>query len=131
MRHGSATTEKALQAAIRVEAIVGEVLNGRKRALGKMDMEDLALLVQHVRNVSAQSDAGPGLEHVLRTLAEGYRKGVDDACAVLDAEYERRRLDVNQHDRYTEGALDALDEAEGVVRALAPCEVLAAEMTDG
>lgn len=54
--------------------------------------------------------------------AIAYRKGIDDACAILDREYERRRQDKNQHDRYTEGATDALDEAESAVRALASLE---------
>jgi hypothetical protein len=59
LRHGSATTEKALGAADRVEAIFGKILNRNKRAMGELNLEDLALLVQHVRDVSA----GPRLEH--------------------------------------------------------------------
>jgi len=59
LRHGTATTEKALGAAARVEVIVGKVMNRTKRAMSELDLEDLALLVQHVRDVSA----GPRLEH--------------------------------------------------------------------
>jgi hypothetical protein len=59
LRHGSATTEKALGAADRVEAIFGKILNRNKRAMSELNLEDLALLVQHVRDVSA----GPRLEH--------------------------------------------------------------------
>jgi hypothetical protein len=59
LRHETATTEKALGAAARVEVIVGKVLNRAKRAMSELDLEDLALLVQHVRDVSA----GPRLEH--------------------------------------------------------------------
>ena len=59
LRHGSATTEKALGAAARVEVVFGKILNRNKRAMSELDLEDLALLVQHVRDVSA----GPRLEH--------------------------------------------------------------------
>ena len=65
LRHGTATTEKALGAAARVEVIVGKVMNRAKRAMSELDLEDLALLVQHVRDVSA----GPRLEHTW-TVAE-------------------------------------------------------------
>lgn len=56
LHHGSATTEKAAQAAGRVEAIVGDVVNGNRRAWGRIDVEDVALLVQHARDAAASPD---------------------------------------------------------------------------
>ena len=56
LHHGSATTEKAAAAAGRVEAIVGDVVNGNRRAWGRIDVEDIALLVQHARDAAASPD---------------------------------------------------------------------------
>ena len=56
LHHGSATTEKAAQAAGRVEAIVGDVVNGNRKAWGRIDVEDIALLVQHARDAAASPD---------------------------------------------------------------------------
>jgi hypothetical protein len=53
LSHGSATTEKAVQAAGRVESIVGDVVNGSRRAWGRIAVEDVALLVQHARDAAA------------------------------------------------------------------------------
>lgn len=51
LSHGSVTVQKALDAAERVEAKVGESLNaGNSKALRKLLVEDLAILVQFVRN---------------------------------------------------------------------------------
>jgi hypothetical protein len=56
LHHGSATTEKAVQAAGRVEAVVGEVINGNRRAWSRINVEDVALLVQHARDAAASPD---------------------------------------------------------------------------
>jgi hypothetical protein len=56
LHHGSATTEKAAAAAGRVEAIVGDVVNGNRKAWGRIDVEDIALLVQHARDAAASPD---------------------------------------------------------------------------
>lgn len=48
--HGSATREKALAAADRVEEFMGRVANGEARPTESINVEDLALLVQRVRN---------------------------------------------------------------------------------
>jgi hypothetical protein len=56
LHHGSATTDKAVQAAGRVESIVGEAINGNRRAWGRIDVEDVALLVQHARDAAASPD---------------------------------------------------------------------------
>jgi flagellar biosynthesis/type III secretory pathway protein FliH len=56
LHHGSATTEKAAAAAGRVEAIVGDVVNGNRKAWGRIDVEDVALLVQHARDAAASPD---------------------------------------------------------------------------
>ncbi len=56
LHHGSATTEKAAQAAGRVEVIVGDVVNGNRKAWGRIDVEDIALLVQHARDAAASPD---------------------------------------------------------------------------
>ena len=56
LHHGSATIEKAAAAAGRVEAIVGDVVNGNRKAWGRIDVEDIALLVQHARDAAASPD---------------------------------------------------------------------------
>lgn len=57
LSHASATTEKAVEAAARVEEIVGAVVNGNRRAWGQIDAEDIALLVQHARDAAAEQRA--------------------------------------------------------------------------
>lgn len=56
LHHGSATTEKAAQAAGRVEVIVADVVNGNRKAWGRIDVGDIALLVQHARDAAASPD---------------------------------------------------------------------------
>ena len=56
LHHGSATIEKAAAAAGRVEAIVGDVVNGNRKAWGRIDVEDIALLVQHAWDAAASPD---------------------------------------------------------------------------
>jgi hypothetical protein len=50
LTHGSATLDKALRAATRVESVIGRTLNGDRKALGTLSPEDVALLVQYVRD---------------------------------------------------------------------------------
>ena len=50
LEHKSATREKALLAATRIEILVGKVAQGERSALDKLSIEDLALLIQFVRN---------------------------------------------------------------------------------
>lgn len=50
LTHGSATLDKALKAADRVEAVIGRFTNGDRKALSRLSAEDMALLVQFVRN---------------------------------------------------------------------------------
>lgn len=50
LTHGSATLEKTLAAAERVEAVIGGFVNGERKALGRLSIEDVALLVQFARN---------------------------------------------------------------------------------
>lgn len=54
LTHGSATLEKTLAAASRVEAVFGRLADGDKRALSRLSMEDVALLVQFPRNAAQQ-----------------------------------------------------------------------------
>jgi len=58
LSHASATTEKAVEAAARVEEIVGAVINGNRKAWARIDVEDVALLVQHARD-AARPAASP------------------------------------------------------------------------
>lgn len=52
-----------------------------------------------------------------------YRKGIDDACAALTAEYQRRKTIAGRRpDTYDEGSLEALEDAGKIVRALTPAE---------
>ena len=51
LTHLSATLEKALVAADNIERLVGQVMNGDTNASGRFSSEDLAILVQFVRNV--------------------------------------------------------------------------------
>lgn len=55
LSHGSATPEKALAAAARVEAIMGCVVNGDSKMINTLMPEDIALLVQRVRNTAPKS----------------------------------------------------------------------------
>ena len=55
LTHGSATLEKTLAAAARVEAVFGCFANGEKRALNRLSMEDVALLVQFPRDAARQA----------------------------------------------------------------------------
>jgi hypothetical protein len=55
LTHGSATLEKTLAAAARIEAVFGSFANGEKRALSRLSMEDVALLVQFPRDVARQA----------------------------------------------------------------------------
>ena len=48
--HGSATDEKVLAAATDVEAKLGLLLSGDKRAFDKLNVEHLVLLIQFARN---------------------------------------------------------------------------------
>jgi hypothetical protein len=50
LEHKSATLEKTLLAADRIELLIGKVANGERRALDKLSIEDVALLVQFVRD---------------------------------------------------------------------------------
>lgn len=61
LTHGSATLEKALAAANNVEAVMGRLMNGDRKALAKLSAEDLALLVQFVRNAAPAPVAQPGV----------------------------------------------------------------------
>lgn len=51
--HGSATAEKATEAANRLEYLLGQLLNGDKKALSKMNVEDLVVLIQFARDKAA------------------------------------------------------------------------------
>ena len=51
--------------------------------------------------------------------AAGYRRAVDDACAVLDARHDAIAARGTESP-YDDGKLDALDTAEQAVRKLAP-----------
>ena len=48
--HGSVTDEKALAAATNVEHHLGRLLNGDKKAIKTMNIEDLVVLIQFARN---------------------------------------------------------------------------------
>ena len=50
LTHNSVTPEKVLAAADRIEELVGRVANGDQRAMRKLSVEDLALLVQFTRD---------------------------------------------------------------------------------
>lgn len=52
MEHGSASLEKTLAAADRVEQAFGKFASGDKRALGRLSLEDMALLVQFPRDAA-------------------------------------------------------------------------------
>jgi hypothetical protein len=54
--HSDATTERALDAADRIEAIFGDAANGGDLSFSDISGADLALLVQHVRHVGADSE---------------------------------------------------------------------------
>ena len=55
--------------------------------------------------------------------AAAYRKGVDDACTALDAEYRRRKTIAGRRpDTYDEGSLHALEDAGKIVRTLTSTE---------
>lgn len=56
LTHNSATLDKALKAADNVEAVIGSLLNGDRKALSKLATEDLALLVQFARNTARQAN---------------------------------------------------------------------------
>lgn len=53
--------------------------------------------------------------------AAGYRRAIDDACAVLDARHDAIAARGTESP-YDDGKLDALDTAEQAVRKLAPVE---------
>lgn len=50
LAHGSATLEKTLAAADRIEVLIGRFANGKRNALDRLSIEDVALLVQFARN---------------------------------------------------------------------------------
>lgn len=56
LSHESATAAKAIEAANRVEEVVGCFINGDKKALKKMDFQDLAILVQFARDAAGQDE---------------------------------------------------------------------------
>lgn len=56
LTHGSATLEKTLAAAASVERVVGRWINGDRKVLSQLLMEDMALLVQFVRNQAATAE---------------------------------------------------------------------------
>lgn len=111
LSHASATTEKAVEAAARIESIVGAVINGDKRAWAKVDMEDMALLVQLTRDAAAAPDwlsqialrdllaraeaaeqraviAEARFNHlhseIMAARLESYCRAINDACGLLD-----------------------------------------------
>jgi hypothetical protein len=48
--HGGVTTERAVLAAETIERHIGEYLNGDRRALNKIPVEDMIVLIQFARN---------------------------------------------------------------------------------
>jgi len=59
LTHDSATAEKALAAAARVEVVVGRAVRGERRAWDKLVVQDMALLVQFVRNHTPSTTPAP------------------------------------------------------------------------
>lgn len=112
LRHASATKEKALAAADRVEQVVGRYINGDSKAIKKeiekgLMMEDLAMLVQAARNAAAKPGSGPELT-VAITLAEWQHR-------LSRAEAEAKQLRA-----LLERQANALDKIEDALEDLEP-----------
>jgi len=52
LTHASATPDKAMAAVSNLEWIVGRIANGDRRAIEKLSVEDVAVIVQYVRNTA-------------------------------------------------------------------------------
>ena len=123
LHHGSATTEKAAAAAGRVEAIVGDVVNGNRKAWGRIDVEDIALLVQHARDAAASPDWLSKMAiDALVTRWETAKAERDAAVAraeAAEAEAERLRgLLSAERDGYAAGVADGRKAGAGEERDL-------------
>lgn len=88
LHHGSATTEKAVQAAERVESVVADVVNGKRRAWGRLGVEDIALLVQHARDVAAGPDP---LERIAVGALVARAESAEQRAKAASAEVEEWR----------------------------------------
>lgn len=65
--HGSVTDSKALQAALYVEGLIGNLMNGDKSAIKKMNVEALVILIQFARDKARQPSCNNGdriTEHI-------------------------------------------------------------------
>lgn len=110
LRHASATKDKALAAADRVEQVVGRYINGDSKAIKKEIekglMEDLAVLVQAARNAAAEPGPGPELT-VAITLAEWQHR-----LSRAEAEAKQLRALLERQANALDKIEDALEDLE-------------------
>jgi hypothetical protein len=80
--HGSVTNEKALVSALNVESCIGRLLSGDTKALNKVNVEDLVVLIQFARN---KSTAKPSQKHCLHMVIESEFGGAE--CGVCGQDF--------------------------------------------
>jgi len=87
--------------------------------VGATEVEALLQALDALASATARAEAAEA--RVAEAEAAGYRRAVDDACAVLDARYDKI-AERGTEGPYDDGKLIALDLAERAVRKLAPVE---------
>lgn len=84
LKHSDPTTERALAAADRIEAVIARYMNGDELAMNYIDVGDLALLVQHARNVGANPELCKAVtEQLQKSRADEVNKETARVLAML------------------------------------------------